>query len=478
MKIQFKMILIVAVSVIISPFIPFLIGNLLIDYIEKSYTSYDLEKISIEIMKKINDLTEYDEESIKKILKKEKERDGNIDFAMTDEFGKPFFSTFIQKETRTIDFNTMIEEDEKYIERESGKNLKFVKYFDQRDYLVIKPIVINEEIKGQFIVMVKKEFILPFYIGINRDKAFMFYLMSFISFLSTVIISFLLVFFFTIPLIKRMKNLYNRINGYKPDGPVKRINDRGKDEIGVISGTFDMMTERMNLYYVEQRKFYQQRQDLFRNISHDFRTPLTSILGYATTLDERLFENDEDAAICSRIIRKKAEYMTDLFNEMMELYRLDSDIATIRKMPFNIAELVRELVIEYIPQFEKEGFYYDIDIPDVIIINGDREKLSRAIRNLIDNVMKHGNSGKYFGITVCENKDNVKISVKDKGEGIAGENIEKIFEWFFRTSKKSGMGLGLSIAKEIVERHEGKISVTSNLSSGSEFSMILPIMRS
>jgi signal transduction histidine kinase len=475
MKIQFKMILIVAATFIISPFVLFIVSNLLVEYIEKSYTSYDLEKISIDIMKKINKLVTYDEDAIKEILKKEKGRDGNIDYAMINEFGHPFFSTFILDKTRPADFNAIIEEEEKYIDRESGKNPKFIKYYDQMDYLVIKPIIINGAIKGQFIVMVKKEFILPFYIGINRDKAVIFYLMSFLPFLSTLIISFLLVFFFTIPMIKRLKKLYNMINGYKPDSPVKRINDGGKDEIGVISGTFDMMTERMSLYYGEQTKFYQQRQELFRNISHDFRTPLTSILGYATTLDENLFENEADAAVCYKIIRKKAEYMTDLFNEMMELYRLDSDIAAIKKTHFNIAELVRELVIEYIPQFEKEDFFYDIDVQDVISINGDREKLSRAIRNLIDNVMKHGNTGKYFGIMVCENNDNVIISVKDKGEGIAGENLERIFDRFYKASKKSGMGLGLSIAKEIIEKHGGKIIVTSSLGSGSAFVIDLPV---
>ena len=474
MKMQPKLILIVVISMIIPPLMLNLFNNILVDYIDKSYTSYDLEKISIDIMKKINGLKNYDEKKIKAILWKEKEYDDNLDFILIRESGRPFFATFEVKRGPR-DFDEMIAEEERNIDKGAEKSIKFVKYFDQTDYLLVKPIIINNEPKGQFAVTVKKEFILPFYIGINKDKAMLFYLILFLLFLSTVVISFLLVFFLTIPMLKRMKKLYNRINGYEPDKPVVKFEDKVNDEIGVISGTFDMMVEKINAYYEEERRLYSERQELFRNVSHDFRTPLTSILGYATTLDERLYENDEEAHTYYRIIRKKAEYMSELFNEMMELYKLESDMIDLKKAPFNIAELVREIIIEYMPQFDKENFYYDNDIQDTVMINGDRERISRAVRNLIDNVLKHCSSGKYFYISLFEKDGYVEISIKDKGDGISRENLDRIFDRFYKSTKKGGMGLGLSIAKEIAVKHGGTLSVKSDLGSGSVFTISLPL---
>ena len=270
--------------------------------------------------------------------------------------------------------------------------------------------------------------------------------------------------------------LFTKINNFELDKPNLMINDQNNDEIGIISNTFNKMVNKINENYKDMMKFYNDRQELLKNISHDFRTPLTSILGYSISLDEGMYENEEEKKKYIKIIRKKAVYMSDLFDEMMELTRLDNNSYVLKKSSFNIAEMLREILIEYLPQLEKENFFIETGIPESVIINGDQERLSRAIRNIIDNVVKHAIEGKYIGIIVNENeKSTVSIIIKDKGMGIKDSEKNKIFERFYHKSKKIGMGLGLTIAKEIIEKHNGKINFNSKIKTGTSFIIELPL---
>jgi signal transduction histidine kinase len=279
-----------------------------------------------------------------------------------------------------------------------------------------------------------------------------------------------------LPLIRRLRILSAKINNIELDKPNFKINDKHNDEIGAISRTFDKMANNINENFYNMKKFYHDRQELLKNISHDFRTPLTSILGYSISLDEGMHESEDERKKHIQIIRKKATYMSDLFNEMMELTRLDNNSYLLNKATFNIAEMIREIIIEYLPQLEKEEFFIETEIPESIIIDADKERLSRAIRNIIENVIKHANDGKYIGILVIKNKNStITISIKDKGKGIEDKDKKKIFTRFYRNSKKSGMGLGLAITKEIIEKHNGAIKFESASKKGTSFIIKLPL---
>jgi signal transduction histidine kinase len=109
------------------------------------------------------------------------------------------------------------------------------------------------------------------------------------------------------------------------------------------------------------------------------------------------------------------------------------------------------------------------------MINGDKERLSRAIRNIIDNVIKHALEGKYIGFLLNKNEENIILTIKDHGKGIDINEKEKIFDRFYRNSKNGGMGLGLAITKEIIEKHKGKIDFFTNPENGSSFIVNLPV---
>ncbi|HEX2938282.1 MAG TPA: ATP-binding protein, partial [Ruminiclostridium sp.] len=144
----------------------------------------------------------------------------------------------------------------------------------------------------------------------------------------------------------------------------------------------------------------------------------------------------------------------------------------------DIAELSREIIIEYLPMLEKEGIALSTDIPETVVeIRADRDMLSRAIRNLLDNAIKYGATGKWLGYELSADYDSVYIRIKDNGQGIDSENQRDIFSRFYRGDKgrtpDGGMGLGLAIADEIVKLHAGSLRVESEKGRGATFIITL-----
>lgn len=476
MKLQAKISIIIIITLFLSTLVSLVFINLFVLFFDKSYSENDIEKVASYAIKQIENLNEYNIYKIKDILFESKLKfNNNFDFTYFDEERRELItSTEPMPERLNInDLKKRIEEEEKRAVNQTSKppsEFKFIDYFRTRDFNLRRPIIFNENIRGFLVVSVKKEFLLPFYIRINSEKKIFLYAVFFVTIFLILIVSYLLVFLLTIPIIKRLKILFTKINNFELNKPNIIINDQKKDEIGIISNTFDKMANKINENYNDMRKFYKDRQELLKNISHDFRTPLTSILGYSISLDEGVYDNEKERKKYIKIIRKKALYMSDLFDEMMELTRLDNNSYVLKKITFNIAEMIREIIIEYLPQLEKEKFFIETEIPETININGDKERLSRGIRNIIDNVLKHASEGKYIGLFVRKNKNStISIIIKDKGKGINDKDKNKIFNRFYHDSKKSGMGLGLTIAKEIIEKHKGKVKFESKINFGTSF---------
>jgi signal transduction histidine kinase len=481
MKLQFKLLFAFIISSFISIISSFLIVNLLVSYFDKSYNRFDIEKLSIEIISEINSLRQFNVDEISKVLKKWKTRYNNIDFTFIDDANNPVFSTgrfnIERKDGRNIvEMEKHIEQEQKKINEVNFRNFKFLDYFDNRDMLILKPVIFNSDLKGALILSVKKDFSPPFTIRINKEKKYLILVILILVIALLIFFSYILVFLFTMPVVKRLNIVFNKISNFEINKVNAKTYDTHNDEIGSLSNTFDIMADKINQDYNDKMRFFKERQELLKNVSHDFRTPLTSILGYAVTLDEGMYENEDEQKKYYKIIRKKSEYMTELFDEMMELSRLDSNTYVLKRKDFDMSELVRELIIEYLPQLEKDSFFIETDIPESVVINGDRDRLSRAVRNIIDNVIKHGNAGRYIGFKIHGIKTNeIEISISDKGKGLGPEEIDRIFERFYHGSNQGGMGLGLSIAKEIIEKHDGSIKAANSPEGGALFIIILPV---
>lgn len=288
-----------------------------------------------------------------------------------------------------------------------------------------------------------------------------------------IIIAFILVFIFSkkisLPLIE-----INKAAKIMADGNFeKRIYIDSKDEIGQLADVLNEMCIKLN----EQEK---RRCEFISNISHDIRSPLTSMRGFVQALLDGTIP-DEKRERYLRIILEETERLTRLSNNILDINRLQSVSGENKYTKFDINDLIRSIILTFEARvttkelkikafFEKEETFVIADI----------EKIERVIYNLIDNAIKFTQNNKNIFITTKIKLDKVFISIKDEGIGISEDMQKKVFERFYKvdTSRgkdKRGIGLGLSIVKEFILSHGETIVLNSEINKGSEFIFSLKI---
>lgn len=231
--------------------------------------------------------------------------------------------------------------------------------------------------------------------------------------------------------------------------------------------------------YEEKERYEKRRKELISNLSHDLRTPLSSVLGYSEMLKNGIYDNDEEQRQYIDIIYRKSVYMEKLLSELLEYSRLELGTIRLQKQKMDITELVREILIEYYPEMEKKQYELVLEIPDEPIIGiWDKEKIGRVIRNLLDNALKYGMDGKKIRIAIERKEKQVSVEIQDFGKGIPQKEIPHVTEQFYRadharSSKQGGMGLGLFIVQEIVKLHNGNFYIESKEQQGTKAGMVL-----
>lgn len=232
--------------------------------------------------------------------------------------------------------------------------------------------------------------------------------------------------------------------------------------------------------YEKEKDINEMKTNFIATVSHEFRTPLTTILGSVELL-EKYAKPFADEKISRHIkkIHDSIEYMTGLTDDVLSISRSDRGKIKLEKTNVEISNLVEKLVEEckaYCKQDQKINLVIDLDQN---VINVDPKLITQILNNLIVNSIKYSNSDSEINVVVKFDKleNQLSLSVKDNGSGIAKDEIEHIFEPFFRAKNSkniSGSGLGLSIVKRSVDLHNGKIEVKSEPSVGTEFNVIIP----
>ena len=222
-----------------------------------------------------------------------------------------------------------------------------------------------------------------------------------------------------------------------------------------------------------RRNYEKARNLMLSDIAHDLRTPITTIGGYAKALNDGLVTSDEKRAEYLEAIQNKSERMSDLITLLFDYVRLDSENFSLRCEKTDITELLRENAALLYADVEERGMEFEIEIPEEPLeISVDRLQISRVITNLINNALKHNAAG----TCICLKMDDSKIIVSDNGTTIPPEIAEHIFEPFVMADNsresKGGSGLGLSIAKKIVEMHGWKITLIQDF-KGHEKSFVI-----
>ncbi len=265
-----------------------------------------------------------------------------------------------------------------------------------------------------------------------------------------------------------------RLSGWRP-------NPRG-DEIDHLGLTVESMSQRMVQQIAQLRQADSTRRDMVANISHDLRTPLTSLQGYLETV---LMKGDslsqEDRRRYVELALKHSQRLGQLTEELFELATLESDEPPIQIESFSLAELVQDVVQKFRLEAEKRQISLDTEIPqDASAVTGDIALIERVLENLIENALRYTPAGGRVCLSLILDAGRVAAQISDTGRGISREELPHIFERFYRVEKArgdaaEGTGLGLAIVKRILQLHDSAIEVESEPGVGTSFRFALPV---
>ena len=218
-------------------------------------------------------------------------------------------------------------------------------------------------------------------------------------------------------------------------------------------------------------------RQLITSLSHDVRTPLTTLIGYLDAAYKGLVTGkDRDDYI--EIARRKAHDLKEYIDVLFDWFKLNSDEFALEIQSVEAAELTRNILIDWIPIFEDKQVDYDIDIPEQPVrVRLDTDSYMRIINNLIQNVIAHSHADK-IKISLSKQGNNLRLLLADNGVGIEKEDLKHIFERLYKCDKgrsEKGSGLGLSIVHQLVEKMGGNITVESLLGKGTEFMLLFPL---
>jgi len=249
----------------------------------------------------------------------------------------------------------------------------------------------------------------------------------------------------------------------------------GGDEVDRLTQTFEEMSERITLQVSKLKEIDLLRRELIANVSHDLRTPLASLQGYLDTLllKEGQLTPEEQRRFLETASRH-SERLGKLVGELFELAKLDAQVTPIRVEPFSMAELVQDVVMKFQLRAEQAGVTLKAEVtPDLPLVSGDIALMERVLENLLDNAIRYTPAGGRVTVSIVRQNGKLSVRVSDTGKGIAEENLPYIFDRFYRgdtsADRAGGAGLGLAIAKRILELHGSSLSAESRVNVGTTF---------
>ncbi|TET54974.1 MAG: HAMP domain-containing sensor histidine kinase [Anaerolineales bacterium] len=247
----------------------------------------------------------------------------------------------------------------------------------------------------------------------------------------------------------------------------------GPTEVQNLAQSFNSMADQVEAAQRSQR-------DFVANVSHELKTPLTAVQGFAQALFDGTASDPQAMERAGRVIHGEAERMRRLVDDLLVLARFDGGQMVLRSDRVELAPLLRACLERLEPQAKAADVALALSVPDRLFVTGDADRLGQVFTNLLDNGIRHTPAG---GRVMAEAQlgpgaNMVEITVTDAGEGIAGDELSRIFERFYQVDKarprSRGAGLGLAIVREIVQAHDGEVSVESVVGLGSKFLVTLP----
>lgn len=286
-------------------------------------------------------------------------------------------------------------------------------------------------------------------------------------------IAILLTFFLSRRILSPVKALIGAARQFGKGDFSKRVDAKGKSELSELAHSFNSMAD--NLEHAQRL-----RQNMVADVAHELRTPLSNLKGYLEALKDGVIKPNR-ATIQS--LNEEAASLSRLVADLQELSLADAGELKIYVQPEDISKLIKETVTILRPNAAAKGLKLATDIKARLpMLNIDADRIKQVLRNLLENAIAHTGKGSKITITAHQVDKMISISITETGEGIPPEDLPFIFERFYRVDKSrarttGGSGLGLTIAKRLVETHGGNIEVKSEVGKGSCFTFTLPISK-
>jgi len=259
-------------------------------------------------------------------------------------------------------------------------------------------------------------------------------------------------------------------------GEYRKIPLQGPDEVKALTGAYNEMVNRVQSTQKSQR-------DFVANVSHELKTPLTSIQGFSQAILDGTVDSKDSLLKASGIIKTEADRMYRLVVDLLDLAKFDAGTITLERKVLDLKEILTRVVNQLFPQAGQAHVQLTLEVEPLPTCVGDEDRLAQVFTNLVDNAIKHTPPEGDVLVKAWSEEGTARIQIQDTGEGIPEEHLDRIFERFYKidhSRKKDlepGTGLGLAIAQQIVYAHYGKITVKSKIGEGSVFLVIIPVVK-
>lgn len=273
------------------------------------------------------------------------------------------------------------------------------------------------------------------------------------------------------------------LKSFRVAGKTQKLLVQKESEYKELTFEVNYLMEAYEQLKIDKEQQLDNNKQLLSNLSHDIRTPLTSIIGYVDALNDGIITSEEEFEEFIGILSMKSKNLKELTDQIFNVARIDAEDVLINLEFIELNEFLTNILIDFIPQFERFGLELENGISsEKYMIQGDRVALTRVFQNIMKNAIQHGKSGKVIGIKSFIANDYYRVIIWDRGKGIPKSKQQYIFERLYkvddaRKMTSSNSGLGMAIAKKLVLKHNGNIFLKSEENKLTEFFVELPVMK-
>jgi signal transduction histidine kinase len=336
--------------------------------------------------------------------------------------------------------------------------------FSQQMLSVFAPITANYKVQAYVVIHTS--------VVSLQNKANTFLNISYLMLIVLFLLSIIILIFFTELVYVPLRKITTATEQYAAGNMSYQFSVESEDEMGYLAASLSYMAGEIARQEEDQKKF-------IANVSHDFRSPLTSIRGYLVAMQDGTIPPEMHEKYLGIVINE-TDRLTKLTNELLTLNNLNTRGMLLDKTDFDINKVIRDVAESCEGSCRDKRIAIELILTDEqMLVNADMSKIQQVLYNLVDNAIKFSHHDSSIKIETTEKHSKVFVSVKDSGIGIPKEDQKLIFDRFYKSDAsrgkdKKGTGLGLSIVKEIIKAHEENINVISTLGVGTEFIFSLP----